>query len=50
MRELEDSDFSDLAVDFAAVRTLPTFPALLVDLFANLSSADVVESRSAQVL
>lgn len=50
MRELEDSDLSNLAVDLAAIRTCPTFPALLVDLFVDGCSADVIQSRSAQVV
>lgn len=50
MSELEDSDLSDLAVDFAAVRTCPTFPALFVDPFVDCGSANVVQSRSAQVV
>lgn len=50
MRELENSDLSNLAVDLAAIRTCPTFPALLVDLFVDCGSADVIQSRSAQVV
>lgn len=50
MGELEDSDFSNLAVDLAAVRACSTFPALLVDPFVNCSSANVIQSRSAQVV
>lgn len=50
MRELEDPDLSNLAVDLAAIRTCPTFPALLVDPFVDCGSADVIQSRSAQVV
>lgn len=50
MRELEDSDLSNLAVDLATIRTCPTFPALLVDSFVDCGSADVVQSRSTQVV
>jgi hypothetical protein len=42
VRELEDSDLSNLTIDLAAIRTCPTFPALLVDPFVDCCSADVI--------
>lgn len=50
MGELEDSDFSNLAVDLAAIRACPTFPALLVDPFVDCGSTDVIQSESAEVV
>lgn len=48
MDELQHADFANLAIDSLAVGTGLGLAALLVDLFANLRSAEVVYVWSAQ--
>lgn len=50
MGELEDSGFSDLTIDGAAIRAGLAFPGLRIDLLAYLSALEVVDIRPTKLL
>lgn len=48
MDKLENAEFTDLAIEAAAVRARPDFAALLIDPLAYLCSSKVIEKRAPQ--
>lgn len=49
MYKFQNSNLANLAIQRAAVRASSGLAALLVDLLANLRSAEVVDKRSSQI-